>query len=492
LPELTRQRRYLVLAICCLSLFLVGMDATIINVALPAIGRDFRAPVSGLQWTIDAYLIVIASFLMLSGSTGDRVGRRRVFQAGLAIFAAGSLACSLAPTLGWLIAFRALQAVGGSMLNPVAMSIVTNTFTEPGERARAIGAWGSVFGLSLALGPVIGGALVDSVGWRGVFWVNVPIGIAAIVLTAVFVPESRAGTCRRPDPLGQGLVMALLLALSYGIIEGPGKGWGSAPIIACFVVAAASLALFGWHERRTAHPLVDLRFFRSLPFSGAALTAITGMGGFAGFLFLITLYLQDTRGYRPLEAGLFLVPMALVMACSAPLAGRVIATRGTRLPLLIAGAGLTAGGVLLAFLTASSPAWYVLAACVVFGVGMGWVNAPITNNAVSGMPRSQAGVASGIASTSRQVGSSLGVAVTGSVLAAGLHGALSGAAAGSLPGFPAAARPAWWIITALGAVVLLISLVTTGRRGQASAERAATLITREQEAAGQGARVPTA
>jgi EmrB/QacA subfamily drug resistance transporter len=483
LPELTRQRRYLVLAICCLSLFLVGMDATIINVALPAIGRDFRAPVSGLQWTIDAYLIVIASFLMLSGSTGDRVGRRRVFQAGLAIFATGSLACSVAPSLGWLIAFRALQAVGGSMLNPVAMSIVTNTFTEPGERARAIGAWGSVFGLSLALGPVIGGALVDSVGWRGVFWINVPIGIAAIILTALFVPESKAGTYRRPDPLGQGLVMALLLALSYGIIEGPGRGWGSAEIIACFVVAAAALALFGWHERRTAQPLVDLRFFRSLPFSGAALTAITGMGAFAGFLFLITLYLQDSRGYRPLEAGLFLVPMALVMACSAPLAGRVIATRGSRLPLVIAGAGLTAGGVLLAFLTASSPAWYVLVACVVFGVGMGWVNAPITNNAVSGMPRSQAGVASGIASTSRQVGSSLGVAVTGSVLAAGLHGAMSGAAAGSLPGFPAAARPGWWIIAGLGAVVLVISLVTTGRRGRASAERAAALITRAEQPA---------
>jgi EmrB/QacA subfamily drug resistance transporter len=492
LPELARQRRRLVLAICCLSLFLVGMDATIINVALPAIGRDFRAPVSGLQWTIDAYIIVIAAFLMLSGSAGDRLGRRRVFQAGLAIFAAGSLACSLAPGLGWLIAFRALQAVGGSMLNPVAMSIVTNTFTEPGERARAIGAWGSVFGLSLALGPVVGGALVDSVGWRGVFWVNVPVGIAAIILTAVFVPESKAGTYRRPDPLGQGLVMALLLALSYGIIEGPGRGWDSAPIIACFAVAAAALALFGWHERRTAQPLVDLRFFRSLPFSGAALMAITGMGAFAGFLFLITLYLQDTRGYRPLEAGLFLVPMALVMACCAPLAGRVIAARGARLPLLIAGTGLTAGGVMLAFLTASSPAWYVLAACAVFGVGAGWVNPPITNSAVSGMPRSQAGVASGIASTSRQVGSCLGVAVTGSVLAAGLHGGLSGAAAGSLPGLPAAARPGWWIIAALGAVVLLVALATTGRRGQASAGRAAALITRAEQAAAQGVRVPPA
>jgi MFS family permease len=177
---------------------------------VPAIGRDFHAPVSGLQWTIDAYLLVIASLLMLSGSTADRVGRRRVFQIGLAVFTLGSLACSLAPSLGALIGFRALQAVGGSMLNPVAMAIITNTFTEPGERAKAIGAWGSVFGLSMALGPIIGGALVDSVGWRGVFWVNIPVGVAAIILTALFVPESRAGTYRRPDPFGQILIMIML------------------------------------------------------------------------------------------------------------------------------------------------------------------------------------------------------------------------------------------------------------------------------------------
>jgi EmrB/QacA subfamily drug resistance transporter len=481
-PELSRRRRYLVLAICCLSLFIVGLDTTIINVAVPAIGRDFRAPVSGLQWTIDAYLLVLASLLMLSGSTGDRLGRRRVFQAGLVLFTLASLACSLAPSLDWLIAFRGLQAVGGSMLNPVALAIVTNTFTDPAERAKAIGLWGSVFGLSVAAGPVIGGALVDSVGWRGTFWVNIPVGVAALVLTALFVPESRAGTYRKPDPFGQILIIALLGTVSYGIIEGPDYGWASPRILGCFAAAAVALALFLGFERHRPQPLIDLRFFRSLPFSGAALTALTGMCAFSGFMLLITLYLQDVRGYRALTAGLFLVPMAAVMAVSAPLAGRMVARRGSRVPLMISGAAMAVGGVLLTFLTSASSPAYVLASCLVLGVAFGWLNAPTTNNAVSGMPRSQAGVATAIASTGRQVGSSLGVAVTGSVLAAGLGGPVAAAlAAGSGTGagaFAAAARPGWWIVAGAGLIVFALSLATSGRAGRASAARAAALIER--------------
>src|SRR5580700_10629278 len=194
---LSSRRRMLILAICCMSLLIVGLDVTIVNVALPSIQRELHTSVSGLQWTIDAYTLVLASLLMLSGSTADRVGRRRTFQVGLAAFTLGSLLCSVAPGLGWLIAFRMVQAVGGSMLNPVAMSIITNTFIEPKARAKAIGVWGAVVGLSLALGPLVGGLLVETVGWRGIFWVNVPVGIAAIVLTARYVPESRAARARR-------------------------------------------------------------------------------------------------------------------------------------------------------------------------------------------------------------------------------------------------------------------------------------------------------
>jgi EmrB/QacA subfamily drug resistance transporter len=449
------------------------MDTTIVNVALPAIGRDFGSHVSGLQWTVDAYLLVIASLLMLSGSVGDRAGRRRVFQTGLALFALGSLACSLAPTLGWLIAFRALQAVGGSMMNPVALAIITNVFTEPAERARAIGAWGSMFGLSVAVGPILGGALVDSAGWRSVFWINLPVCAAAVALTARYVPESRAAVRRRLDPASQLLVAAALGTLSYAIIEGPDLGWSSAVIIACFAAGAASTAaLIAW-SRRAAQPLIDLRFFRSLPFSGAAVTALTGMCAFAGFLFLITLYLQDVRGDSALQAGLFLLPMAVVMAVSAPLCGRVMARSGTRVPLLIAGTGITAGGLLLTFLTASSPVWYILLCGLVMGAGMGWVNAPATNNAVSGMPRARAGTASAIVGTGRQVGSSLGVAVSGSVLAAGLHGSYRA-------GFAAAAEPGWWIVAAMGFAVLILAVVTTSRAARASAARAAELIERAE------------
>ena len=223
MPELSPRRRLLVLAICCSSLFIVGLDVTIVNIALPSIKTDLHASVSGLQWTLDAYTVVLASLLMLAGSTADRLGRRRVFQTGLLLFTLASGLCSIAPSLGWLIAFRMLQAVGGSMLNPVAMSIITNTFTDPRERARAIGVWGGVVGISLALGPVIGGGLVESVGWRSIFWINIPVGLAAVVLASRFVPESRAPHPRRLDPVGQVLVIAVLASVTYAIIEGPSR-----------------------------------------------------------------------------------------------------------------------------------------------------------------------------------------------------------------------------------------------------------------------------
>jgi EmrB/QacA subfamily drug resistance transporter len=385
-PELSRNRRLLILTICCMSLFIVGVDATIVNLALPSIKRDLGAGVAGLQWVIDAYTLVLASFLLLAGSTADRIGRRRIFQLGLVLFTAGSALCGLAPSLGWLIAFRVVQALGGSMLNPVAMSIITNTFTEPKERARAIGVWGGVVGLSMALGPVIGGLLVDSAGWRSVFWINLPVGVAALVLTARFVPESRAPRPRRIDPLGQALVVVVLASLIYAIIEGPGRGWGSAEILGLFALAVAALAGLLAYERRRFEPLIDLRFFHSAPFSGATVIAVAAFIGLSGFLFVNALYLQDARGYSPLTAGLCTLPMAAMVAIFAPVSGRLVGTRGPRLPLIVAGVLLTVSAAGMSTFTLTTPVIVLLAWDAVFGLGFGVVNAPITNAAVSGMP----------------------------------------------------------------------------------------------------------
>jgi EmrB/QacA subfamily drug resistance transporter len=466
MPGLSSRRRYLVLAICCSSLFIVGLDATIVNIALPAIQHDLHAPVSGLQWTIDAYTLVVASFLMLAGSTGDRIGRRRTFQMGLAVFTIGSGLCSLAPGLGWLVAFRMVQAVGGSMLNPVAMSIIANVFTDSRERARAIGIWGAVFGLSLALGPVIGGALVASVGWRSIFWVNIPIGIAAIVLTALVVPESRAARPRRLDPVGQVLIIVMLASLTYAIIEGPRDGWGSPTILGIFAISALAAAGLVFYEPRREEPLLDLRFFRSAPFSGAVVIAISAFSALGGFLFLNTLYLQDVRQLSALHAGLYTLPMAAMTVLGAPLAGRITGRRGPRVPLLVAGVMMTSGALLLAGVTATTPVGWLFLAYVVFGIGNGMVNPPITNTAVSGMPVAQAGVAAAVASTSRQVGSSLGVALAGSAVTSALHGSLR-------TGFVQASHAGWLITAGCGVIVFLAGLITTGRWARATAARTA-------------------
>lgn len=465
MPELSRRHRLLVLAICCTSLLIVSLDNTVLNVALPSMQRDLDASLAGLQWTIDAYTLVLAALLMLAGSTADRIGRRRVFMAGLVVFAVGSLLCSLAPNLESLVVFRMVQAVGGSMLNPVAMSIITNTFTDPRERARAIGAWGAVVGISMAAGPIIGGLLVESVGWRSIFWINLPVGLAALLLTWRFVPESRAPKARRPDPVGQLLVIALLGSLTYAIIEAP-----TAPLAETLALGAVALAaLLGLlrYEPRRAEPLIDLRFFRSAPFSGATVIAVSAFAGLGGFLFLSTLYLQNVRGLDALHAGLWMLPMAVLCFVCAPVAGRLVGSRGPRLPLLIAGIAMTASGVLFAAFEAETGNVTLVIGYVLFGLGFGFVNAPITNTAVSGMPRAQAGVAAAVASTSRQIGQTLGVAVIGAVLAAGI-GASSYADA-----FVSAARPAWWIVAACGFAVLVLGAVTTGAWARETAARTA-------------------
>ena len=471
MPELSSRRRQLVLAICCMSLLIVSLDNTVLNVALPSIQKELHATVAGMQWTIDAYTLVLASLLMLAGSTADRIGRRRVFQTGLVLFTLGSLLCSLAPNLELLVAFRMVQAVGGSMLNPVAMSIITNTFTDPRERARAIGVWGAVVGISMAAGPLVGGLLVESVGWRSIFWVNLPVGLAALLLTWRYVPESRAPKPRRPDPVGQLLVIALLGSLTYVIIETPSAGWSSPRILVLGALAVCALAGLLVYEPRRSEPLIDLRFFRSAPFSGATAVAVCAFAALSGFLFLNTLYLQNVRGLSALHAGLYMLPMAALTFICAPISGRLVGSRGPRLPLLVAGVAMTACGLMFAAFGAETDTVLLFTGYVLFGLGFGMVNAPITNTAVSGMPRSQAGVAAAVASTSRQVGGTLGVAVIGAVLAAGVAGTGSPRGSAYAAAFVDASRPAWWIITGCGLCVLLVGALTSGRWARRTAHR---------------------
>ncbi len=465
MTELPRSRRRLVLVICCMSLLIVGLDSTIVNVALPSIGRELHTPISGLQWTVDAYTLVLASLLMLSGSMADRFGRRRVFELGLVLFTLGSLLCSAAPSEGWLVVFRMLQAIGGSMLNPVAMSIIRNVFTDARERAQAIGVWGATVGISLALGPVVGGALVESVGWRSIFWINVPVGLLALVLTMRFVPESRAPRPRRLDPVGELLVIALLASLTYAIIEAPSAGWTSDQTLALFAFAAAALIALVVYERRRIEPLLELRFFRSVPFSSASVIAICSFAALGGFLFLNTLYLQEVRGLSALDAGLYTLPIAAMTIVFAPLSGRVVGRHGPRIPLLVGGLGIALGGALMTGIGRDTPLDSLFPAYLIFGIGFGTVNPPITNTAVLGMPSAQAGVAAAVASTSRQVGQTLGVAVVGAVAAGG--------AIVVGPGFIAASQTGWWIVTGCGLAALALGFISTTAWANASARRAA-------------------
>jgi EmrB/QacA subfamily drug resistance transporter len=466
---MTRQRE-LILAVCCMSLVITGMDATIVNLGLPAIQSDLHASLTDLQWIVDVYCVGVAGLQMLTGVTGDRFGRRRVFQIGLAVFTVSSLLCGLAPDLGWLIAFRGVQAVGASMLNPLAMSIITSVFTEPAQRARAIGIWSGVNGVGLGLGPVVGGVLIGSVGWRATFWINVPIGLAALVLTAVFVPESRAVRRRQLDPVGQVLVTVLLGGLTFAIIEAPRSGWLSTRADAAAGLAVLAAIAFVPYELRHAQPMLELRFFRSAPFSGAMLIAVTSAAAFAGLLWLTSLYLQQGRGSSPLAAGCYLLPVAVMTAVCAPLTGSLLARAGPRRPLLLSGVLLSAGGALTALAVSSGSAAMLLFGLAVFAAGFGFVNPPLTYIAASDIPGEQAGLAAATTSTSRLFGAALGIAVIGSVLAVRVPD--RGASA-----FASASAPCWWIITGCGLAVLATCAVTTSERRSVRGRRPAAELT---------------
>jgi EmrB/QacA subfamily drug resistance transporter len=444
--------RGMVLAVCCIGLFMTGLDTTIVAVALPSMAGSLHAGISGMQWAAAAYTVTLASLLTGAGALADWFGRRTVFQCGLALFTLGSWLCSLAPGLSWLIGFRVLQGAGGSMLNPAALGIITSIYPQPAERARAIGAWDGVFGISMAAGPVAGGILTGCAGWRAVFWANIPVGLAALTLTALLVPDSKAAS-RRPGPAGQALVIVLLGALAAAIIEAPRLGWASpvtGGLLSLAVLALAALLASG-SRRAAAKPWPRLP--GGLPLAGACATAVCAVAAIGGFLFLSAVYLQDVRSMSPVRAGLALLPMPAEMAVCAPLAGRLITRRGSAVPAAVAGIALAAGSAALIRLTPASSPGYLAASYSVLGVGAGLASPAITYGIMSAMPAQHAGLASGLNSASRQLGQSLGVAVTGTLLASALHGPMES-------GFTAAAHQCWWVMTGCGCAVFLLGTFT--------------------------------
>ncbi len=465
---LSARRKVIILISCCLSLLIVSMDATIVNVAIPSIRTELHASASELQWVIDVYTLVLASLLLLSGATADRFGRRRVFQIGLTIFAVGSVLCSVAPDIHTLIAARLLQGIGGSMLNPVALAIISQVFVGRVERARAIGVWGAVMGIAMALGPMLGGALIELGDWRAVFWINLPICAAAMLLTAIFVPESRSATTRDVDPIGQALAVTFLFSVVFVLIQGREMGGSPAPSVAISIVAVLALLGFLRYESRRNDPFIDLRFFHSIPFASATVIAVCVYAGYGAFLFMMSLYLQGARHYSAFHTGLMYLPISVTALTLSPLSGRLVGRFGSRPSLVAAGIMITAATMMLAGLTVTAPVWAVVAIFAVFGAGFAMANAPITTTAVSGMPMDRAGAASAVASTSRQVGVSIGVALCGSLAGAALTA--------STAQYTAYARPLWLMCAVLGLAITTLAIWSTSRLAIRSAERLAPLI----------------
>jgi EmrB/QacA subfamily drug resistance transporter len=408
------RRKTEVLLICCLSLLLVSLDNTVVNVALPAIGTELGASVQSLQWMVGGYVLVLGSLLLLSGSLADRFGRKRVFTLGLMIFTSGSLLCGLASDEWTLIGCRMLQAVGGSMMTPVALAIISNVFTERAERARAIGWWGAVSGIGIAIGPLIGGVLVDGLGWRSVFWINVPLGVIAIFLAARFIPESTAAHPRPLDPVGQLLVIVLLGSVAVGIIESP-IGWSAVTVAAVACGSIGGAAFVAW-ELHHPHPLVDLRLFADRPFTRAFITALVAFFAFAGLLFTNTFYLQDVRGVSATVAGALTLPLAAVVIIASPLSGRLVAGGRARTALVTGGLSMTVGAMSIGALV-DAPVWALMLPYFIFGAGYGLLNDPINVTALSELPADQAALAAGIMSSAKQVGQLLGISVIGAVVA---------------------------------------------------------------------------
>src|SRR4051794_24439768 len=429
-------RRWWTLAAMCFALFMVMLDNTVTNVALPSIQRSFDASLSALEWTINAYTLSFAVLLVTGGRLGDIFGRRKVFLIGVVIFGASSATIGLAPSEGFLVVSRAIQGVGAALMMPATLSIISNAF-PPAERGKAIGTWAGVSAIALALGPLVGGWLTEDVTWRAIFFINVPVAVIAVAVTLFAAHESRDETAsRQVDVPGIATLTIGLTALILALVEGNAWGWGSPRIIALLAAAVIGLGAFVQIERTSPAPIVDFSFFRSRSFLGANLVAFSISFGMLAVFFFLALYMQNILGYSPLQTGARFLPTTLLVMVCGPLAGRLADRIGPRIPLVIGLACVTISLAWQSRITVDTSFAYLLPAFMILGVGMGFSMSPMSTAAMNAVDRTKAGVASGTLSMTRMVGGTFGVAALGALVAAvGRHDL-----ARSLPRVPHAAR----------------------------------------------------
>ena len=437
-PQVAYERRWLTLLVLCLSLMVIGLDNTILNVALPTLARTHAlgglgASGSELAWIVDAYTIVFAGLLLTAGSLGDRFGRYRGLTIGLSIFGVGSVLSAFAPSASVLIATRALMGIGGAFIMPATLSILTNVFTEPKERAKAIGVWAGVSALGIGVGPIAGGLLLEHFWWGSVFLVNAPVVVAALVLGYRFVPDSKDASAPRLDPFGSVLSIAGLSALLWAIIEGPGHGWTSAAVLGAFAVGVVVLVGFMLWELHSSHPMLDVRFFENPRFSAASGAITLTFLALFGMVFLLTQYLQTVLGYSTVQAGALLIPMSAVMMVLAPMSTRWVRILGNKL-VVAAGMGVLAVTLLLMTTFDAGSGWlHVTLVTVGLGIGMANIMAPATESIMGSLPRAKAGVGSAMNDTTRQVGGAIGVALFGSILSSRYASSMASALHGKVP-----------------------------------------------------------
>jgi EmrB/QacA subfamily drug resistance transporter len=416
IDEKVHARRWLTLGVLCLSLLIIVMDNTILNVAIPSLIRDLDASNSEIQWIIDGYTLVFAGLLLTTGSLSDRFGRKGALQIGIVLFAVGSASAALSTSTTHLIASRAFMGIGGALIMPSTLSILTNVFRDPRERGRAIGVWAGFSGLAVAVGPVTGGLLLRHFDWSSVFWVNLPIGAIALVAGYFLVPTSKDPNQGRLDPLGAVLSIVGLGSLLFGIIEGPAKGWSDPLVAGAFVLGVAAVASFILWELHSDHPMLDMRFFTNRRFTAANSAITLTFFAMFGSMFLMTQYWQFVHGYSPLGAGVRLVPYALTMMITAPISARVVERAGTKRVVTTGLLIICTALVSLSFIKATTPYLLAISLFCLMSIGMGMTMAPATESVMGSLPREKAGVGSAVNDTTRQMGGALGVAIIGSVV----------------------------------------------------------------------------